>query len=69
MRIEDHALIGDGPGAALVTLERRSSVWSGRSRFTSSKWMVWAAVESACRSTRAFGHRAALDARPCRATQ
>lgn len=45
--------------------EPDEGIWevrSGRSQFTSSKVMVWAAVESACRSARAFGQRAPLDA-------
>ncbi|KUZ81472.1 glycoside hydrolase [Burkholderia ubonensis] len=57
----------------LRLLEHLSTIWrepdegfwevrSGRSQFTSSKVMVWAAVESACRSAHAFGQRAPLDA-------
>ncbi|MGZ2749473.1 glycoside hydrolase family 15 protein [Burkholderia stagnalis] len=57
----------------LRLLEHLSTIWrepdegiwevrSGRHQFTSSKVMVWAAVESAYRSARAFGQRAPLDA-------
>ncbi|MXN75375.1 glycoside hydrolase family 15 protein [Burkholderia sp. 4701] len=57
----------------LRLLEHLSTIWrepdegiwevrSGRHQYTSSKVMVWAAVESAYRSARAFGQRAPLDA-------
>ncbi|KWF22862.1 glycoside hydrolase family 15 protein [Burkholderia pseudomultivorans] len=49
---------------ATIWREPDEGIWevrSGRQSFTSSKVMVWAAVESAYRSARAFGHRAPLD--------
>ncbi|MGC2949158.1 glycoside hydrolase family 15 protein [Burkholderia ambifaria] len=49
---------------ATVWRDPDEGIWevrSGRHLFTSSKVMVWAAVESACRSARAFGHHAPLD--------
>ncbi|WP_224024279.1 glycoside hydrolase family 15 protein, partial [Burkholderia vietnamiensis] len=50
---------------ATIWREPDEGIWevrSGRHRFTSSKAMVWAAIESASNSARAFGHRAPLDA-------
>ncbi|EPS1227550.1 glycoside hydrolase family 15 protein [Burkholderia cenocepacia] len=49
---------------ATIWREPDEGIWevrSGRHPFTSSKVMVWAAVESAYRSARAFGHHAPLD--------
>ncbi|EMH2979442.1 glycoside hydrolase family 15 protein [Burkholderia multivorans] len=49
---------------ATIWREPDEGIWevrSGRHQFTSSKAMVWAAVESAYRSARAFGHHAPLD--------
>ncbi|KVZ28757.1 glycoside hydrolase [Burkholderia cepacia] len=45
--------------------EPDEGIWevrSGRHQFTSSKVMVWTAVESAYRSAKTFGHHAPLDA-------
>ncbi|KVE17175.1 glycoside hydrolase family 15 protein [Burkholderia vietnamiensis] len=50
---------------ATIWREPDEGIWevrSGRHRFTSSKVMVWAAIESASNSACAFGHRAPLDA-------
>ncbi|WP_175693671.1 glycoside hydrolase family 15 protein [Burkholderia ambifaria] len=49
---------------ATVWRDPDEGIWevrSGRHLFTSSKVMIWAAVESAYRSARAFGHHAPLD--------
>ncbi|ESS36805.1 trehalase [Burkholderia cenocepacia] len=49
---------------ATIWREPDEGIWevrSGRHPFTSSKVMVWVAVESAYRSARAFGHHAPLD--------
>lgn len=49
---------------ATIWREPDEGIWevrSGRHPFTSSKVMVWAAVESAYRSARAFGHHAPFD--------
>ncbi|AOK06109.1 glycoside hydrolase [Burkholderia latens] len=49
---------------ATIWREPDEGIWevrSGRHRFTSSKVMVWTAVESAYRSAQTFGHHAPLD--------